>query len=120
MPLNCNGKITLDNLCITPQAQKTTSFRTLQQQYGDGYMARRQDGINPVGYTRSVSTPAMPFKDALDLEAELIENGTKPFSWTPPGEEDAQDFILDPVAWNWVWATPDYVALSFTLKRWYT
>ena len=119
MPINCNGKITLDNLCITPQAQKTTSFRTLQQQYGDGYVARRQDGINPVAYTWAVSTPPMPFSDALDLEGELIANGTNPITWTPPGEETAQEFIVDPVAWSWAWADPDNVALSFTLKRWY-
>lgn len=120
MPINCNEKITLSNLCVTPTAQKQTSFRTLQQQYGDGYMARRQDGINPVGYTWNVSTPPMPVDDAYDLEAELIANGTTPFSWTPPGEDDAQDFILDPVVWSWSWADANHAALSFTLKRWYT
>lgn len=120
MPIYCGNKINLDSLCVRPSATKRTSFRTLQQQYGDGYMARRQDGINPVAYTWEVSTPMMPVEQALELENELIVNGTNPFDWTPPDGTEAQEFILDPVEWEWEWGDSSFAALSFTLKRWYS
>ena len=119
MPVNCSKPISLDNLCVIPSASKSTSFRTLQQEYGDGYIARRQAGLNPVSYTWSVSTPPMPFDDAFALEQELIANGTGFFVWTPPNEKEAQEFILDPVQWNWDFQSGDYASLSFKLKRWY-
>ncbi len=119
MPIDCTAPISLDNLCVTPAAQKTTTFRTLQQQYGDGYVARRQAGLNPVNYTWGVSTPPMKFEDAYALEQELIANGTGFFLWTPPNETEAQEFILDPVQWDWSWQSDDMASLSFTLKRWY-
>lgn len=119
MPINCKDPISLDNLCVAPSAQKTVTFRTLQQQYGDGYMARRQDGINPTNYTWGVSTPPMPFEDALALEEELLANGTGFFTWTPPNEADAYEFILDPVQWQWSFQSDSMASISFTLKRWY-
>lgn len=120
MPIKCNdNKITLDNLCVSLDAKKSVSFRTVQQEYGDGYVARRQAGLNPVSYTWGISTPPMPFQEALDFEKELIKNGTGFFTWTPPGETDSQDFILDPVKWEWNWQTGDLASISFTLKRWY-
>ena len=114
----CKKVINLDDLCVAPNARKVVSFRTLQQQYGDGYMARRQDGINPVNYTWDVSTPPMPTDEALDFEAELITNGEGFFEWTPPNETK-QNFILDPVEWSWTWIDPENAAISFTLRRWY-
>ena len=73
MPINCNEKITLSNLCVAVASQQQKSFRTIQQRYGDGYTARRQDGINPVTCVWSVSTPPMSLADAEDLQNELIE-----------------------------------------------
>ena len=119
MPVNCNTPITLDNLCVTPDAKKSVSFRTLQQQYGDGYVARRQAGLNPVAYTWNVSTPLMPIDEALSFESELIANGTGFFLWTPPDRSTEESYILDPVQWDWTWASGDLAAISFTLKRWY-
>jgi phage-related protein len=120
MPSDCTDPISLTNLCVALSARKRTSFRTLQQQYGDGYMARRQDGLNPVAYTWDVSTPPMDFNDALNFEEELIANGTQPFDWTPPGETTEEKYIVDPVSWEWSWQTTDLATISFTLKRWYT
>ena len=119
MPVNCNTPISLDNLCVTVDAQKSVSYRTLQQQYGDGYIARRTDGINPVNYTWNVTTPQMPVDEALAFEAELIANGTGFFSWTEPDSRQTYNYILDPVEWRWQWSTDDLAALSFTLRRWY-
>ena len=120
MPIDCGKKINLnDCLCVTPSARKTTSFRTLQQQYGDGYVARRQDGINPVAYTWEVSTVPMSVDDALDFEAQLIANGTLPFDWTPPDGSGQAEFVLDPIDWKWSWESDNVASLSFTLKRWY-
>lgn len=119
MPVNCNTPFSLDDLCVIPSATKRTSFRTLQRQYADGYVARRQAGLNPVAYTWDVSTPLIPVDEALAFEEELIANGTGFFLWTPPYESQAYEFILDPVEWNWNFQGGDYASLSFTLKRWY-
>ena len=118
MPVPCS-QITLNNLCVAVNAQKQASLRTIQQQYGDGYMARRQDGVNPLMETWQVSTPPMPVADALALEQELITLGTNFFAWTPPNEPAAKNWILDPVMWDWSYQTGDIATLSFTLKRWY-
>ena len=118
MPINCE-QISLDNLCVVVDSRKAVSFRTVQQQYGDGYTARRQDGINPVTCTWTVSTPPMPVSDVQDLEAELIANGTGFFTWTPPNETEPKNWILDPVAWDWSYQNGDMAALSFSLRQWY-
>ena len=119
MPVRCEGAITLNNLCVAVEATKTTTFRALQQQYGDGYMARRQDGVNPVNETWSVRTPMMTAEDCLNFENELIQLGTGFFGWTPPNESEEKNWILDPVTWTWSYSTGDLASLSFTLKRWY-
>ena len=119
MPVDCTQPVSLSNLCVTLEAKKSTSFRTIQQQYGDGYMARRQDGLNPVSYTWDVSTPVMEIADAQAFEAELIANGPKPFVWTPPQETTPSKWILDPVQWDWSWSTDTLVSISFRLRRWY-
>jgi len=118
MPINCKTTISLDNLLVTGSARKKASFRTIQQQYGDGYMARRQDGINPVNYVWSVSTPPMRMEEAFALEQELIANGSGFFSWTPPHECDPGNYVLDPVSWEWSFNGPDLASLSFSLRVW--
>ena len=92
MPINCNSKITLTDLQVTPGAKKQTAFRTIQQRYGDGYTARRQDGINPVIETWNVSTPPMPVCDVEALEQELIANGPNYISWCAPNESKASSW----------------------------
>lgn len=119
MPVPCHGTITLNNLCVSIDATKQVTYRTLQQQYGDGYVARRTDGINPVMETWKVSTPMMPVEDVLALEQELIALGPNYFDWTPPNETTAKKWILDPVRWDWDYSTGDIAGLSFTLKRYY-
>ncbi len=41
-------QMTLGTLQLTVEASKTTSIRYLETQFGDGYRARRVDGINPL------------------------------------------------------------------------
>ena len=118
MPIDCNSKITLTNLKVTPRATKTTSFRMIQQRYGDGYTARRQDGINPVIEVWDVSTPPMSICDAEAFEQELIANGNGFFSWCAPNESEESSWILDPVSWDWSFDTTDMASLSFSLRRW--
>lgn len=119
MPVNCNEKITLSNLCVAVASQQQKSFRTIQQRYGDGYTARRQDGINPVICVWNVSTPPMPVADAEDLQDELIALGPGFFSWTPPGESTAKNWIVDPVAWEMSYPDVGFAIVSFSLRQWY-
>jgi len=118
MPISCKPPISLDNLLVTPSAQKRASFRTVQQQYGDGYTARRQDGINPVNYVWDVSTPPMPVDDVFALEQEIIDNGMGFFSWTPPHESTPSNYVLDPISWDWSFIGQDMASLSFSLRIW--
>lgn len=119
MPINCNP-VELDSLCPAFGATRSVSFRTLQQQYGDGYVARRQDGLNPLAITWQLSTPPMTIENAQAFEQELIANGTGNYTWTPPHETDASTWILDPVQWDWQYLTPDLATITFTIKRWYS
>ena len=119
MPVSCSEPITLNTLCPQLSAKRSVAFRSVQQQYGDGYLARRQDGINPVMITWDVSTPPMSIEDCQALEAELIANGTRFFLWKPPFEVTEVNWILDPVSWDWTYDSPTLAQISFTLKRWY-
>jgi phage-related protein len=119
MPLNCNTPVSLDNLCVAVVSQKRTTYRVVQQQYGDGYLARRTDGINPVNYIWTVATPPMPLDEAQAFEAELEANGPTFFSWTPPNDSTPSNWILDPVAWEWSYPTNSMASISFSLRRWY-
>lgn len=118
MPVNCEPLMTLETLVPNLSARKNVSFRTLQQQYGDGYMARRQDGLNPINITWTVSTPPLSIENCQALEAELTALGPNPFLWTEPNGTQ-QKWILDPVQWNWNYQTAYLAELSFTLRRWY-
>ena len=119
MATNCDEKITLANLCVAEASQQKKSFRILQQRYGDGYTARRQDGINPVICIWNVSTPPMPMADADDLLDELAELGPGFFAWTPPGEANPKNWILDPPSWDVSYVGPDYAVVSFSLRQFY-
>ena len=119
MPVSCNTEMTLGTICVAMSARKTTSLRTLKQQYGDGYVARRQDGLNPVMEKWEVSTIPMSYEEAQGIEDALIDLGVTPFAWTPPNETASKNWILDPNRWEWDYATCDLVSLSFVLKRWY-
>ena len=119
MPINCNSKISLSNLRVAESSSQQKSFRTIQQRYGDGYTARRQDGINPVICIWNVATPPMPMADAEDLQDELIALGSGFFSWTPPGEDAAKKWILDPPTWDIAYVGPGYAVVSFSLRQWY-
>ena len=118
MPKRCDKPISLDELCVRVTSKKKVTFRTIQQRYGDGYTARRQDGLNPVDYVWDVKTPIMSVADAQALEAELIDNGVGFFSWTAPHETSPRNWMLDPVAWDWDYETCDLVSLSFSLRIW--
>ena len=119
MASDCTAALTLGTLCVTVDAKKTTTFRALQQQYGDGYIARRQDGVNPVSEMWTVTTPLQSYEYTQALEDELIALSTGFFEWTAPNESTAKNWILDPITWSWDYATGDLASLSFTLKRWY-
>lgn len=119
MPVPCDAEMTLGTLCVQVSATKQVSVRYLQQQYGDGYVARRQDGVNPLMETWRVATPPMPVANALALEEELIALGSGFFEWTAPNDTEAKNWVLEPVQWDWSYQTGDIASLSFTLKRWY-
>ena len=119
MPVPCGTTISLDDLCVAVTSRKRTTFRVVQQQYGDGYLARRQDGINPINYIWGISTPPMPLQEALAFEAELEANGPTFFTWTPPGETTPENWILDPVAWDWTFESVDFASIAFSIRRWY-
>ena len=110
---------TLANLCVAPDSRRTSTFRVLQQQYGDGYLARRQDGINPVGETWAVNTPYMTVENAYAMENEIIALGSGTVSWDPPNEENSpkKKWILDPYQWQFEYGADKLVRLNFTLRR---
>ena len=120
MPVNCTAQLTLGTLDIRVDAKRKVSFRGIQQQYGDGYMSRRQDGINPVMEQWDITTPVMDIEQAYVLENEIITLGTGSFAWIPPNETEEKNWVLDPIEWEMNYATTDTASLSFRIKRFYT
>lgn len=113
---------TLKNLCVTPDSTRNATFRVLQQQYGDGYLARRQDGLNPVGESWNVNTPYMTTENAYAMEEEIIALGSGFFEWDPPNEKNTpkKKWILDPYNWQFDYGSDKMVRLTFTLRRYYS
>ena len=113
-------QMTLATLQLEQQSSKQTSFRYLEAQYGDGYTARRQDGLYPVSESWRVTTPTMPASEAVVLEAEIIALGTGFFSWQAPDEATESDWIIDPLEWSRDYDSCDFASLSFTVRRFYS
>lgn len=122
MPVNCTANMTLGTLCVSVEARKSASLRMLQQQYGDGYVARRASGVNTLMEMWSVTTPPLPFEQIEALENEIIALANNSFEWTPPNETattPVKRWILDPPSWDWSYSSDDLASLSFTLRRFY-
>lgn len=115
----CTTAITLGTLRVDLQATREVAFRTLQAQFGDGYLARRQDGINPVIETWSVSTPPRPITELQSVETELINLAGSFFTWTPPYETGAKKWVLFPNKWSWRYMGDEKATISFTLRRFF-
>jgi len=109
----------LGSLKIVVEAQRAERIRTLQTQYGDGYMARRPDGINTSIEEWQVVTRPLRSADADALEAEIRALGGGPFAWTPPTESALKKWVLEPVQWNRRYLSTAWSILSFTIRRWY-
>ncbi len=112
-------KMTLGTLQLTVEASKTTSIRYLETQFGDGYRARRVDGINPLMERWAISTPVMPIDKLVTLEAEIETLATGHFSWQAPDDTAAKNWVLDPIEWQRSYASPDLGSVSFSLSRYY-
>ena len=110
--------MTLGSLCVEVEASRVVTVRTLQAQFGDGYKARRPDGVNTLMETWSVRTPMRPIDEVQDLEAEIIALGPSSFPWTPPHETVAKQWVLEPYQWEWSF-NADLASLSFVLSRFY-
>lgn len=115
----CTTAITLGALRVDLQATREVAFRTLQAQFGDGYLTRRQDGINPVIETWSVSTPPRPITELQSVETELINLAGSFFTWTPPYENSAKKWVLFPNKWSWRYMGDEKATISFTLRRFF-
>ena len=88
--------MTLGTLCVEVEASRVVAVRTLQAQFGDGYKARRPDGINTLMETWSIRTPMQPVAEVQALEAEIIALGANSFGWTPPFETVEKQWVLEP------------------------
>ena len=118
MPVSCRTPLTLGGLCVEVEASRSVAVRTLQGQFGDGYKARRPDGINTLMETWTVRTPLRPIDEVQDLEDEIIALGPNSFGWTPPHETVEKQWVLEPYQWEWNF-NADLASLSFTLSRFY-
>ena len=111
--------MTLSTLRVTADVTPEFGYRTRQAQFGDGYIARRLDGLNPLTEEWPVQTPPLLMSNILTLETELKNLGTQPFVWTAPGDTEAKLWFLSPVKWRRVPYGHAYAALTFNIKRYY-
>ncbi len=118
MPLSCNSIITLGTLQVGVRVTRTGGRRVLQSQYGDGYLDRRLDGINTATAAWAIRTPPLTEDQWRPLEEELGALGPAAFSWQPPGEEEAQSWVLSPVQWNRE-VDGMYATYSWAIRKWY-
>ena len=112
-------QMTLDTLSVTVDATKTTSYRYLETQFGDGYRARRTDGVNPLMERWNISTPPMDVDKCVVLENELAALGANFFEWQAPDDSQVKKWVLDPIEWTRNYMSNDVSSISFTISRYY-
>jgi phage-related protein len=117
MPIPCDAMISLGNLKVALSASPIRTKRVLKAQFGDGYMERRADGLNPWSTTWNMETVPLVEDDWLTLEAYLEALGERPFSWQPPGSPEPLAWALEPVQWQRSTEGP-LCKLRFTIKTW--
>lgn len=114
-----SAALTLTGLTTTVEATKTVSMRVLTHRFGDGYAARRLDGINPISEKWSIKTKFDTYTNTAALETKLINLGGNHFQWTPPFESTAKFWIVNPAAWQWQFEG-ELSCLSFNIERFYS
>ena len=120
MPVQPCCSMTLGSLCISIDGtNKKKSQRYLEQQYGDGYRARRPDGINTLQEMYDITTTPAPVSVVTALENEIIALGAGSFDWQAPDDGASKKWMLDPYQWSWDYKTPSIASLKFTITRYY-
>jgi phage-related protein len=117
MPTPCPGYLQLETLEVALSATPTITKRVLKAQYGDGYMERRTDGLNPWKTTWQMETPPLEDGRWQEVEQQLMAFGEKPFYWQPPGAPEKLAWVMEPVQWsrNYV---ENRATLRFTIETW--
>jgi phage-related protein len=98
-------------------SSKSNEFRTLENEFGDGYEQSAADGINiekktyPLVWNNISQTDADVITDFLDAQG-----GHLPFYWTPPNETQA---LFRCRKWNTNFDGGTTGSVSATFMRWY-
>ena len=80
---------------LSTNSSKSTSFRTLKAQFGDGYSQRAADGLNSKVDTWSITWEHLSSSDKDTVIAVLdTVGGWDYLTWTPFGESTQKKFIL--------------------------
>lgn len=117
MPIPCHDHLQLESLRVALTANATTTKRVLKAQYGDGYMERRTDGLNPWRTTWQIETPPLEDGRWQEIEQQLYAYGEKPFYWQPPGAPEKLAWVMEPVQWSRNHVS-DHVVIRFTIETW--
>lgn len=76
-------------------SQKTTMYRQITLQFGDGYMQNAPDGINNVYYKWDVKYENVKLADRNTLQTFFDSIGLWSwFSWTAPGDSVARKWKI--------------------------
>ena len=114
-----SAALTLTGLQTTVEASKSVSVRLLTSRFGDGYNARRLDGINPVKEMLRIKTKFDTYTNTASIETALIGLNGNHFQWTPPFESTAKYWIVEPSQWQWQFEG-ELSCLTFQIERFYS
>jgi phage-related protein len=80
---------------LSNSSSKSTSFKTIKAQFGDGYSQRAADGINNKIDSWSISWENLSSADKDTVLTALDAVGGYDYlTWTPFGESSSKKFIL--------------------------
>lgn len=77
------------------QAKKRVVTRIATVQFGDGYMERRNDGLNNIYEEWDVTIPGRTNSEADALEVELAQYAVNPFYWHPLNATPTKKYRID-------------------------
>lgn len=111
------ASLQLGELEVAFSASPTRTKRVLQTRYGDGYMERRADGIQPWKTVWQMESVPLEEDRWLELEFQLELLGEKPFYWQAPGSPEPTAWAINPVKWQRNY-NESLATVRFTIETW--
>lgn len=97
--------------------QNTPQHNLVENQFGDGYKQRLEDGLNQLADNWNIPWNCLSNAEARTLIDFMNAHRVQPFLWTPPDELVAKKYICRNLTHNPTANAPGYTDVTVTLEQ---